>query len=144
MVTYKAKKLLFQFTKFYTTGLIGNIVNYSIFYLLLKVFGVNYLVASTCGFVLAVLAGYPLDMIWTFERARRMDLISLVQYFSVYIGSLILGLILLTIAVEILNMNIPIANLIIIILLPITDFLAVSYVVKRGKKSVKSVVPLKQ
>ena len=56
--------------KFCTVGATGYLINLSVYTALFKGFGLNYLAAATCSFLVAVTNNYTWNRLWTF-RGRR-------------------------------------------------------------------------
>jgi putative flippase GtrA len=56
-----------QFVKFGIVGVSNTLLNFAVYTLLLKVFGVWYLAASAIGFSLGAVNGFLLNRRWTFE-----------------------------------------------------------------------------
>lgn len=113
-----------QFIKFIIVGAVSTLVNYSVFYVLLSHYYVNYLLASASGFIAGVVFGYFLNKLWTFN-AKGSSNSTILKYFFVYILSLILSLVFLNISVEILGVNVKIANILAIGITTCTNFIGI-------------------
>ncbi len=59
--------LLIQFIKFGTVGISNTLLNFAVYTLLLKVFGVWYLAAAAIGFALGAVNGFLWNRRWTFR-----------------------------------------------------------------------------
>jgi putative flippase GtrA len=59
-----------QLAKFCAVGATGYAVNLAVFTVLVKGFGVHYLLAATCSFLLAVTNNYIWNRVWTFRAGR--------------------------------------------------------------------------
>jgi dolichol-phosphate mannosyltransferase len=59
-----------QLVKFCAVGSIGYIVNLGVYALLLKGFGVHYIPAAMCSFLVAVTNNYTWNRVWTFRAER--------------------------------------------------------------------------
>jgi dolichol-phosphate mannosyltransferase len=59
-----------QLAKFCTVGASGYVVNLAVYTLLLRGFGVHYLAAAVCSFLVAVTNNYTWNRLWTFRRSR--------------------------------------------------------------------------
>jgi putative flippase GtrA len=59
-----------QLAKFCAVGATGYAVNLAVFTVLVKGFGVHYLLAATCSFLLAVTNNYIWNRVWTFRADR--------------------------------------------------------------------------
>lgn len=115
-----------QFFKFITVGVLSTIINYSLFYALYQLAGLHYLLASAIGFFSGVFAGYFLNKTWTFlvSETRKS---TVAKYYSVYLLSLALSLILLEFGVTTLNIPPLIANIIVIGVTTCTNFIGIKY-----------------
>jgi len=60
----------FQLAKFSTVGASGYVVNLAVYTLLVHGFGLHYLVAATCSFLVAVTNNYLWNRLWTFRGQR--------------------------------------------------------------------------
>ena len=59
-----------QLAKFCAVGASGYAVNLTVYTVLLKAFGLHYLVAAVCSFLVAVANNYTWNRVWTFRRQR--------------------------------------------------------------------------
>jgi putative flippase GtrA len=59
-----------QLAKFCAVGATGYAVNLAVFTVLVKGFGVHYLLAATCSFLVAVTNNYIWNRVWTFRADR--------------------------------------------------------------------------
>jgi putative flippase GtrA len=59
-----------QLAKFCAVGASGYAVNLAVYSLLVEAFGLHYLVAATCSFVVAVTNNYTWNRVWTFRGDR--------------------------------------------------------------------------
>lgn len=59
-----------QLAKFCTVGGSGYVVNLAVFTLLVQGFGLHYLLAATCSFLVAVTNNYVWNRLWTFRDDR--------------------------------------------------------------------------
>ena len=115
-------KSINQFIKFCIVGFFGALLNYSTFFILYNYLSVYYIISSGTGFILSVFLAFYLNKKYTFNIVTKSKN-KLVKYFSVNIFSLILGLLSLAFFVEILFINIYIANLLIIGIQTTSNFL---------------------
>jgi dolichol-phosphate mannosyltransferase len=59
-----------QLARFCVVGASGYVVNLAVYTLLLRAFGVHYLVAATVSFLVAVTNNYTWNRLWTFRNQR--------------------------------------------------------------------------
>ncbi len=113
-----------QFSKFILIGILSTTVNYVIFYVLFHFFNIHYILSSAIGFISGVFAGYGLNRSWTF-KVRDKHKMHAVKYCFVYAISLFLGLAFLKSLVSILHVSPKIANILMIGLTTITNFVGI-------------------
>lgn len=108
----KKYAILNQLIKFCMVGALGAVVNYSIFFLLFFYLKFHYIISSGTGFVVSVYTSFFLNKRFTF-KIRDSDGMkkTMIKYFSVNIFSMLLGLLALAGFVELLHINVYIANL---------------------------------
>ena len=121
------KYLTHQILKFICVGLFCTAFNYATFLFLLHQFGVNYKISSAVGFFLGVFSGFFLNKNWTFQSQSQVNFKNLFFYFAVYTLSLSLGLILLHILVEVLDLSAEFGNIIMIGFTTVTNFLGLKF-----------------
>ena len=118
-----------QFLKFIIVGLFSTIINYGLFYLLLKMANINYLISSSCGFIAGVFGGFYLNKNWTYNDKNNKSNSLLWKYFSLYLTSLLISLIFLKITVDYSGLNAEIANLLAIIITTCVNFIGTKFMV---------------
>jgi len=64
---HRSAPLLLQFVKFGIVGVSNTLLTFAVYTLLLKVFGVWYLLASAIGFAVGAVNGFLLNRRWTFR-----------------------------------------------------------------------------
>ena len=111
-----------QFIKFICVGAVCTVINYFSFFLLLNFFYTNFFLASASGYLIGLLFGYFFNRVWTFQ-ADEDFLIQKIKYLSTYIFSLIIGLLALNVLVKKLNLEPEIANIYVILVTTILNFL---------------------
>ncbi len=121
-----------QFAKFIVVGVFSTIVNYGLFYVFLHLFHLNYLLASSLGFMSGVFSGYLLNKRWTFQVQSKSHS-HLYKYFFVYICSLIISISFLKIVVSFWGMTPEIANVLAIFVTTCTNFAGTKWIVFNEK-----------
>ena len=111
-------------------GFAGAIVNYSTFFILFNKFQIFYILASATGFILSVFLAFYLNKKYTFQITGKTKS-RLIKYFSVNLFTLILGLLFLALFVENLLVNVYIANLLVIGIQTISNFLGSKFIAFR-------------
>lgn len=95
--------------------LIAGAVNTAVFYLsfiFLIYLGINYLIASTGGYVLATLVSYILNKVWTFKSQEPSTLKTFIQFVIINLLSLSGNLFILYIFVDFFLVNLYFSQLI--------------------------------
>ena len=67
------KKLIAQFMKFGSVGVIAFVIDYGVMIFLTEVFGVPYLISTTISFVVSVIFNYFASMRFVFKRKDDMS-----------------------------------------------------------------------
>jgi glycosyltransferase involved in cell wall biosynthesis len=80
--------LLRQMARFLATGVLTNIVNYAVFWILLRGLSVHYVAASVTGFLAGFAVGFVVNRRWTFEAAHGKSTGQLVRFLIVNLISL--------------------------------------------------------
>ncbi len=100
--------------KFAIVGGINTAVSYLSF-VLLTLLNVNYMVSSTCSYLIAVAVSYLLNKRWTFKSSKKTSPLLLSQFVMINLLSLGVNLIVLYLLVEKVSVNIYLAQAIAII-----------------------------
>ncbi|MBK0348760.1 GtrA family protein [Aerococcaceae bacterium zg-ZJ1578] len=118
------QKLIQQIVKFGIVGVIATLIDWTIFYVLFGTFHIWYLLAKTIAFAISTIFNYYLSMKYVFvsrfeakERSREFQLFVLLSLIG-----LLLTLGLMWIVVELLSVNPAIANILVAIVVMITNF----------------------
>ena len=113
---------------FLLVGGFSTIISYSTFLIFLRIFGMHYLIANVAGFISSIGFSYYCNQRWTFDSkgSKRFT-----KYISFYLGSLVLGSILLRIFVEFFGLIPEIANLLAIAITTCVNFLGTKFLVFR-------------
>jgi putative flippase GtrA len=115
-----------QIIKFFAVGIICTILNYIWFLIFLRFLGVNFLLASSCGYIIGLLFGYSLNRAWTFQSVEN-SLTHKFKYLFTYLFSLTVGLIFLQILVKNYGVAAEIANIYVILILTLLNFLGAKF-----------------
>jgi putative flippase GtrA len=111
---------------FLLVGGCSTIISYSTFLIFLRIFGMHYLIANVAGFISSIGFSYYCNQRWTFDSKGSK---SFTKYISFYLGSLVLGSILLRIFVEFFGLIPEIANLLAIAITTCVNFLGIKFLV---------------
>ncbi|MBS4461826.1 GtrA family protein [Aerococcaceae bacterium zg-B36] len=118
------QKLIQQIVKFGIVGVVATLIDWTIFYVLFGTFHIWYLLAKTIAFAISTIFNYYLSMKYVFvsrfeakERSREFQLFVLLSLIG-----LLLTLGLMWLVVEILSVNPAIANILVAIVVMITNF----------------------
>jgi len=105
-----SKKLLGEIVKFAIIGGISTVVNYGIFFLLFRHFGLHYLWASACGFLSGVVISYTGNRLWTFDSKEEKKLKEFGGYLAVCLVTISISLGFLNLQVQTLHVTPLLAN----------------------------------
>jgi putative flippase GtrA len=129
------RKTAVQFRNFAVVGVVSTICNYSIFFVLLRYLGVQYILASAIGFILGIFISYELNRRVSFESGGYAKKKEFMLYVSVCLFSLVLSLITLRSLVEFFNVHVLLANLCAIGVSTITNFIGAKIIVFKAKEA---------
>lgn len=123
---------LAQLIRFGLVGVIGVTFNYSIFFVLYRFLNVYYIVSSATGFVLGIFLVFFLNKEFTFkikgyDQVKKM----IFKYYIINLSLASFGLILLSFFVEILHINVYIADAFILAIIAILHFMGSKFLVFR-------------
>lgn len=113
-----------QITLFLLVGSASTLLSYSIFLIALRLFGLHYLIANACGFILSISFNYYCNKRWTFDSKGSNHFW---RYFCFYVFSLTLSSILLKIIVEYGAVIPEIANILTIVIMTVVNFIVVKF-----------------
>lgn len=126
MPTLRHRESLKHLLRFLIVGGIATVVNYLVFYLILKKGG-QYQVASACGFLAGVGVGFPLNKAWTYQHSSSVSARLFYKYSAVYLASLLINIYTLGMLVGHFKLDARIANVIAIIVTTITNFIGTKF-----------------
>jgi len=109
---YKSGQIVGQLYKFILVGIFNTLVGYGTFFIAL-IF-VNYLIALILAHVVGVLTSYAWNRAWTFKSTNSMA-VEFMKFESVYLIGLAINMALLYVAVDIMDLD---ARVIQLLLLP--------------------------
>ncbi len=92
--------MISQLMKFSLVGVINTLIHYALFYLFYSLFGVYHLVASTLGFIAAVINSFLLNKYWTFRSSSPQLATQFLRFFSVSLAALLINLATMALLVE--------------------------------------------
>tara|TARA_B100001093_G_C26447704_1_gene850936 strand:- start:227 stop:628 length:402 start_codon:yes stop_codon:yes gene_type:complete len=130
MEFFRKSKLL----RFGVIGIFASFINYSVFFSLFTVFGINYLLSSAIGFLSGVSGGFPFNKKWTFANKKEITKSLAIKYLLVYITTLLSSLVILAFLVETLQLLPQYANLLILAYTATGNFLGLKFLVFRQSK----------
>lgn len=118
-----------QFLRFITVGLLATTLSYLAFFIALRVFAINYLIAACIGFIFGVCLGFFLNKNWTFDAKENKSKKTVLSYFAVYIFSLIVSLFFLKVMVEVVGLSPELGNFLGIGVSTCTNFIGTKFFV---------------
>ena len=108
-----------QLAKFCAVGASGYVVNLVVFSLLVHGFGIHYLVAATCSFLVAVTNNYAWNRLWTFRGQRGHVAYQGLRFLVVSTCALAANLLILHVLVRIGLAEVPAQALAIVLVTPL-------------------------
>lgn len=123
-----------EFLRFCVAGGIATILNYSVFFFLFQLLGVGYLASSAAGYLSGVALGFAINIKHTFKAESGNPFLQGAKYIGVYLFSLALGLVLLSLLVSI-GVDALVGNAFSIVLTTITNYFGSKIIVFGKEKS---------
>ncbi len=114
--------MLSQLVKFSLVGLLNTAIHFAIFMWLYQYLNVYHLLASTAGFIAAVINSYILNKTWTFKVRGTRVTHEFSRFFVVSLVALMVNLFSMALLVEVLVVNPPSAQLFSIVLTLLINF----------------------
>ena len=112
---------IISFAKYGIVGVLGLIIDLGIFYLLNKVFGVNYVVSNFISSTLAVIHNFILNSYFTFKVTDK-KIKRFVYFYGVALVGMAVSTGLLALMIDVLKLDVMIAKLITIFIVAILQF----------------------
>lgn len=117
------KKISKQFAKFGIVGVIAFFIDYGTMLALTEIFGIDYLISTTAGFIVALIFNYFASMRFVFERREGM---SRKKEFAIFAVLSVLGLglndLLMFLSVDLLAIDYRIAKIIVTAIVSVYNF----------------------
>jgi len=120
-------------SRFVIAGGINTVFSYAVYLLLLSI--ASYVTAYSISFVVGIVSGYALNTLLVFKQPWSLK--KLFQYPLVYLAQYLVGIVLLSILVDYLNINEKLAPLIIVVLLLPLTFVLSKKIIKPGARHEK-------
>ncbi len=114
--------MLSQLIKFSLVGLVNTAIHFAVFMWLYQYLNVYHLIASTAGFILAVMNSYLLNKMWTFKVSGTLVRHEFSRFFLVSLIALLVNLVSMALLVEVLTVYPPLAQLMTIVLTLLVNF----------------------
>ena len=116
-----------RFATFSLIGVINTIIHFIVFMLLFETLGVHYLLASTLGFVVAVLNSYWMNSRWTFAGLARRDSGEFLRFVTVSVSALLVNFCSMWLLVDLWSLYPPLAQAFSILFTLLVNFLGNRY-----------------
>jgi len=100
-----------RFVKFGMVGFSNTLISLGVYYILIE-FNAYYQLANVVAFIFSSLSGFFLNRMWVFKVSHQPLILQIIKYYMVYFASLILGVVLSYVWVELANLSMYIAPLI--------------------------------
>ena len=129
-----SKNFLYKGYKFGIVGILSTVFNYSVFVFLYKIVSVHYIQSSITGYVSGLLLGYQINKNWTFIARVDKSKIYIISYITVYAISLVSSQAFLFLFVEFFLINPLWANVLVIVLSTVMNFLGTNFFVFKNTR----------
>lgn len=130
---YRKAKLTHKFIRYAVVGAIGTGIYVFLLTLLIEVLRYDPVISSALAFIIIVIISYILNYKWTF-RAKNRHRVSFPRYLTVSLMGLLLNTIIMFLAVNVFSIWYGIAQVLAIVLIPISNFILNFYWSFKSKK----------
>jgi putative flippase GtrA len=128
MTNLKISLLGIHISRYSIVGITNLLLTTSIFYLLLKIFYINYLVSLSLMWIVGLFFTYTFNFIWTFKPEKKLNYkLRLAKYLGVYIFSFTINYLLMKYLVSKLDIEPFKAQLIIIPIVVSINFIGIRH-----------------
>jgi len=107
-------------------GVIGTFTHFGILTLLVEAFNGDPVISSVVGFIITVIVSYYLNYRWTYKSSKKHKA-TLTRYLIVSLAGLCLNTAIIYVTVNILNLWYVIGQLIVVIVIPVHNFILNTY-----------------
>jgi putative flippase GtrA len=114
LVIFKDRALLGQLMRFGIFGFLGVVINYSIFAALYRFLHANYVFASVSGFAIGLIFSFFMHKNYTFRVNKGNNYHFFRNYILLNVICILIGMCILTFLVEVIKLNVYLANVIVI------------------------------
>jgi putative flippase GtrA len=127
-----------QFFKLFSYGMIGitgTLIHFSVLVLLVELFHLEPVLSSSIGFIITIIVSFYLNRRFTFRATSSKTTVTFIKYTVVSCSGFILNSVIMYGSVHILSLHYSIAQAIVVIVLPISNFLLNNYWTFRESKN---------
>jgi putative flippase GtrA len=117
------KRHLVKLFSYGMIGLVGTLIHFSVLVFLVEVFHIEPVLSSSIGFIVTVIVSFYLNRRFTFRTTSSKTTVAFIKYTVVSCLGFILNSVIMYGSVHILSLHYSIAQVIVVVLLPISNFL---------------------
>jgi putative flippase GtrA len=121
------KKQLVKLFSYGLVGVIGTLIHFSVLILLVELFQLDPVLSSSIGFIVTVIVSFYLNRRFTFRSKLSKTTVTFIKYTLVSCSGFILNSVIMYISVHILLFHYSIGQAIVVVVLPISNFLLNNY-----------------
>ncbi len=111
-----------KLVRYFIVGVIGTGIHFGVLIMLVELFGVEAVTASTIGFIVTLIVSYVLNHRWTFRSDRR-HLSAMPRYTLVSVSGLLLNSAIMYVTVHVLEWWYILGQCMVVVVVPLTNFL---------------------
>lgn len=121
----KVFKKFNQFIKYGLVGIVGTIIHTGTLVVLVEYCNMSPYLASIMGFTLSLIISYFINLKWTFNNNNNLS--TFLKYITVSLSGLCLNMLIMYIFVDLLSVWYLIAQIVTVIIVPISNFIFNKY-----------------
>jgi len=109
-----------QFIKYGLVGIVGTLIHTGTLVILVERWNMSPYLASIMGFTLSLIISYFINLKWTFKNNNNLS--TFIKYITVSLSGLFLNMAIMYIFVHLLNVWYVIAQIVTVIIVPISNY----------------------
>lgn len=120
-MTLRNNPRLWEMARYGVVGVIGTASHFGVLVALVEWAGLDYLLATTLGFIAALAVSYGLNVKWTF-RVSVSHRVAFVRYLLVSLFGLFLNNSVMFVSVELLKLHYVVGQVLVVFIIPPTNY----------------------
>ncbi len=108
--------------KYGVTGVLGTSIHFGALFLLVEIYNIGPVKASSFGFILTVIFSYIVNYFWTFQTGGK-HLTTFIKYLIVSCSGLLLNALIMYVAINSFGFHYGVSQAFVVLIIPLTNYL---------------------